>query len=270
MSRVRRPSLLATTTTLNPFLHPTTTNPPKQDEAHYCSLIAELESNGARVVCIYSGGLDFSGPIEEYFYNRQGLPHVDTVINLTGFSLVGGPAAQDHTKAVQVLKKLDKPYLCAVPLVFQSFEEWKASELGLHPIQVALQVSLPEIDGAIEPIIYAGREGATGRSVPLADRVQLLAERALKWASLSRKANKDKHLAITIFSFPPDKGNVGTAAYLNVFDSIRSVMQELVKQGYDIEGMPESAEGLMNDILHDKARGREGEGGGGRGGEWIG
>jgi magnesium chelatase subunit H len=46
---------------------------------------------------------------------------------------------------------------------------------------VALQVSLPEIDGAIEPIIFAGREGATGRSVPLADRVQLLAERALKW-----------------------------------------------------------------------------------------
>ena len=42
------------------------------------------------------------------------------------------------------------------------------------------QVSLPEIDGAIEPIIYAGREGATGRSVPLADRVQLVADRALK------------------------------------------------------------------------------------------
>lgn len=42
------------------------------------------------------------------------------------------------------------------------------------------KVSLPEIDGAMEPIIYAGREGATGRSVPLADRVQLVADRALK------------------------------------------------------------------------------------------
>ena len=91
-------------------------------------------------------------------------------------------------------------------------------------------MSLPEIDGAIEPIIFAGREGATGRSVPLADRVQLLAERALKWAEMGRKKNKDKHVAITIFSFPPDKGNVGTAAYLNVFDSIRSVTAELKKQ----------------------------------------
>ena len=48
------------------------------------------------------------------------------------------------------------------------------------PASIALQVSLPEIDGAMEPIIYAGREGATGRSVPLADRVQLVADRALK------------------------------------------------------------------------------------------
>ena len=71
--------------------------------------------------------------------------------------------------------------MCAVPLVFQSFEEWQSSELGLHPIQVVLQVFLPEIDGAIEPIIVAGREGATGRSIPLADRVNLLADRALKW-----------------------------------------------------------------------------------------
>jgi len=223
-----------------------------QDEAHYTALISELETHGARVVCIYSGGLDFSGPIQEFFYDTRKNVVVDTVINLTGFSLVGGPAAQDHDKAVEVLKALDRPYLCAIPLVFQSFEEWQASELGLHPIQVALQVSLPEIDGAIEPIIFAGREGATGRSVPLADRVQLLAERALKWADLLRKENKEKHLAITIFSFPPDKGNVGTAAYLNVFDSIRSVMVELKRQGYEIPDLPETAEALMDDILHDK------------------
>merc|ERR1719199_2339626 len=139
------------------------------DDTHYIAMIAELEARGARVVCIYSGGLDFSGPVTEYFF-RSGKAIVDTVINLTGFALVGGPASQDHGKAVEVLSKLDVPYLCAVPLVFQSFEEWRASELGLHPIQVALQVALPEIDGAIEPIIYGGRDAVTGRTVPLPDR----------------------------------------------------------------------------------------------------
>jgi magnesium chelatase subunit H len=221
-----------------------------KDDTHYVSLIAELESRGARVVPVYSGGLDYSGPVADYF-KVNGKSIVDTVVNLTGFALIGGPASQDHKKAAKVLKDLDVPYLCAVPLVFQSFEEWQASELGLHPIQVALQVSLPEIDGAIEPIIFAGREGATGRSVPLADRVNLLADRSLKWANLKNKEKKNKKIAITIFSFPPDKGNVGTAAYLDVFDSIQAVLKQLDSEGYDIGDAPESKEEIMEAVLND-------------------
>jgi magnesium chelatase subunit H len=222
-----------------------------KDECHYVSLISELEARGAKVVCIYSGGLDFSGPVEEFFYDSTGKAVVDSVINLTGFALVGGPASQDHPKAVETLKKLDKPYICAVPLVFQSFEEWQRSELGLHPIQVALQVSLPEIDGAIEPIIYAGREGVTGRSVPLSDRVELLAGRALKWASLSKKKNQEKKISITLFSFPPDKGNVGTAAYLDVFGSIYAVLKNMQKEGYDVGQLPDSPKALMESVISD-------------------
>jgi magnesium chelatase subunit H len=222
-----------------------------KDDTHYVSLIAELESRGSRVVPIYSGGLDFSGPIEDYFYDAAGRPTVDTIVNLTGFALVGGPASQDHKKAAKVLKRLNVPYMCAVPLVFQSFEEWQSSELGLHPVQVALQVSLPEIDGAIEPIIFAGREGATGRSVPLADRVNLLADRALKWATLGSKPNADKNIAITIFSFPPDKGNVGTAAYLDVFDSIKAVLGQMKKEGYNIGDAPLNKEAIMESVLND-------------------
>ena len=41
---------------------------------------------------------------------------------------------------------------------------------------------------------------------------------------LSKKTKFDKRIAVTVFSFPPDKGNVGTAAYLNVFGSIHKVL----------------------------------------------
>lgn len=222
-----------------------------KDDCHYISLISELEARGSKVVCIYSGGLDFSGPVDEFFYASDKSVVVDSVINLTGFALVGGPASQDHPKAVETLKKLNRPYICAVPLVFQSFQEWTDSELGLHPIQVALQVSLPEIDGAIEPIIFAGREGATGRSVPLTDRIDLIATRALKWANLSKKKNAEKRLSITVFSFPPDKGNVGTAAYLDVFGSIYAVLKELKREGYNVGELPSSSEELMKSILND-------------------
>src|SRR3712207_7198159 len=49
--------------------------------------------------------------------------------------------------------RLNRPYMVALPLVFQTTEEWQDSDLGLHPIQVALQIAIPELDGAIEPII---------------------------------------------------------------------------------------------------------------------
>lgn len=50
------------------------------------------------------------------------------------------PSAQDAPKAVEALKNLDVPYLVSLPLVFQTTEEWLDSELGVHPVQVALQV----------------------------------------------------------------------------------------------------------------------------------
>ncbi|KAJ1476596.1 protoporphyrin IX magnesium chelatase, subunit H, partial [Baffinella frigidus] len=218
-----------------------------KDEAHYTSLIQELEARGSRVICLYSGGLDFSGPVRDFFTKGAVVP--DSVINLTGFALVGGPASQDHDKAVEVLAELNRPYICAVPLVFQSFEDPNPPPSGL---QVALQVSLPEIDGAIEPVIYGGRDGVTGRTVPLPDRINLLADRALKWANLRIKKNKDKKLAISIFSFPPDKGNVGTAAYLDVFSSIAAVGKELRRQGYSLGDMPTEPEEIMDMVLNDK------------------
>ncbi|MEM9264642.1 MAG: magnesium chelatase subunit H [Cyanobacteria bacterium P01_F01_bin.13] len=222
------------------------------DEAHYVSMVQELEYLGAQVIPVFAGGLDFSKPVEQFFYEPVSQePLVDSVVSLTGFALVGGPARQDHPKAIESLQKLNRPYMVALPLVFQTTEEWEDSDLGLHPIQVALQMAIPELDGAIDPIVVSGRDGMTGRAITLQDRVEIIAQRALKWANLRLVERANKKLAITVFSFPPDKGNVGTAAYLNVFGSIYEAMFEMKEQGYTIEGMPESAEALMLEVIND-------------------
>ena len=51
--------------------------------------------------------------------------------------------------------------LCCSVLVFQTTQEWEGSDLGLHPVQVALQIAIPELDGAIEPIVLSGRDDAS-------------------------------------------------------------------------------------------------------------
>ncbi|NET32345.1 MAG: magnesium chelatase subunit H [Cyanothece sp. SIO1E1] len=225
-----------------------------KDDAHYVAMVQELESMGARVIAVFAGGLDFSKPVDAYFFDplskgKEAI--VDAVISLTGFALVGGPARQDHPKAIESLKRLNRPYMVALPLVFQTTEEWEESDLGLHPIQVALQIAIPELDGAIEPIILSGRDGMTGRSIALQDRIEAVAQRAMKWANLRRRSKLQKKLAITIFSFPPDKGNVGTAAYLDVFGSIYKVMEALYQEGYDVQDLPESPAALMQAVIHD-------------------
>lgn len=226
------------------------------DDAHYVAIVQEFEAMGARVVPIFAGGLDFSKPVDTYFLEvgAKGvapLAIVDAVVSLTGFALVGGPARQDHPKAIESLKRLNRPYMVALPLVFQTTEEWENSDLGLHPIQVALQIAIPELDGAIEPIILSGRDGATGKAIALQDRIEAIAGRAMKWANLRRKPKLNKKIAITIFSFPPDKGNIGTAAYLDVFGSIYEVISALKGNGYDVQNLPDSAEKLMQEVIHD-------------------
>ena len=223
------------------------------DEAHYVAVIQELEYRGATVIPVFCGGLDFSKPVNQFFYDplNPDQPLVDGVVSLTGFALVGGPARQDHPRAIESLSRLNRPYMVALPLVFQTTREWEESDLGLHPVQVALQIAIPELDGAIEPIVLSGRDDATGKAHTLQDRVEAIAERAIRWASLRLKPRADKKLAITVFSFPPDKGNVGTAAYLDVFGSIFRVLEEMKAQGYRVVDLPPNPKALMEAVLKD-------------------
>ena len=65
---------------------------------------------------------------------------------------------------------------------------------------------------------------------------------------LCKTKNAEKKLAVTVFSFPPDKGNVGTAAYLNVFGSIFKVLESLQREGYNVGDLPENGEGLIQSV----------------------
>ena len=223
------------------------------DDAHYVAVIQELEYRGATVIPVFCGGLDFSKPVKAFFYDplNPDQPIVDGVVSLTGFALIGGPARQDHPRAIEALSKLNRPYMVALPLVFQTTQEWEESDLGLHPVQVALQIAIPELDGAIEPIVLSGRDDATGKAHTLQDRVEAIAERVIRWASLRTKPRLAKKLAITVFSFPPDKGNVGTAAYLDVFGSIHRVLEEMKRKGYDVQNLPRDAKALMEAVIND-------------------
>lgn len=238
------------------------------DVGHYDGVIRALEAQGLDVIPAFASGLDARPAVEKYFMS-DGRPCVDAVVSLTGFSLVGGPAYNDASSAEALLRRLDVPYIAAHPLEFQSLEDWRASTGGLTPVEASMMVTIPELDGATNPIIYGGRSaggatcGGCERACTFADddtramrscaeRAEVLAARAAKIVALRRAALKDRKLAIILFNFPPNSGAVGTAANLSVFRSLHNLMKAMQREGYSID-VPETLDGLKQAILEGSA-----------------
>ncbi len=232
------------------------------DNAHYNAVIRAFEAKGIRVLPGFAGGLDGRPAIEAYFQGK-----VDAMVSLTGFSLIGGPAYNDSEAAVATLSALDVPYIAAQPLEFQTLGQWAASGQGLGPIETTMLVALPEIDGAANPTVFAGRHGADGCAgcafackpqndmksmAPCPERVAALTDKTLRMATLRRKANADKNVGIVLFGFPPNAGAVGTAAYLSVMESLFNTLHRLRAEGYDLTP-PASVDELRAMILKGNA-----------------
>jgi magnesium chelatase subunit H len=219
---------------------------------HYDGVIAALEARGLQAIPAFASGLDQREAVQRYFM-RDGVSTVDAVLSLTGFSLVGGPAYNDARAAEEVLASLDVPYIAAHPVVFQGLEQWEDDARGLLPVEAAMMVAIPELDGAIWPMTFGGRSntsspGDEGDMCEHAERAAMLAARVARIVRLRRKRAAERNIAVVLFNFPPNAGNVGTAAYLAVFESLFNTLHGLAKAGYDVE-LPASVDDLRERIL---------------------
>jgi magnesium chelatase subunit H len=238
-----------------------------KDTGHYDGMIEMLEAQGLKVIPAFASGLDSRPAIDRYFV-RDGEPVVDAIVNLTGFSLVGGPAYNDVDAAVETLTRMNVPYIAAHPMEFQSLEQWGAGKLGLLPLETTMMMAIPELDGAIVPSVFGGRsdgspEGCTGCSrnckFTVTDNVRAMQSCVERAASLAGKVSAlikmrrseraQRKLAIVLFNFPPNAGATGSAAHLAVFESLHATLQRLKAEGYSVEA-PESVDELRESILH--------------------
>ena len=225
------------------------------DTAHYDKVIEGFEALNVKIIPAFAGGLDGRPAIEKYFIGADG-PLIDVLVSLTGFSLVGGPAYNDTNAAVKTLSNLNVPYISAHPLEFQTLPQWEVSSTGLGPIETTMLVALPELDGATVPTVYAGRQGdadTTKAMLPYNERVNALISRAVKIAELRRLEVSRRKIAIILFGFPPNAGAVGTAAYLEVFQSLFNTLTAMKDAGYEIE-LPKSCAELRAEVMGGNAK----------------
>jgi magnesium chelatase subunit H len=214
---------------------------------HYDALIRAIEAEGLSVIPAIATLMDNREAVSKFF-TQDRKSRVSQIVSLTGFSFVGGPAMNDSAAASEFLRELNLPYRSAVSLDTQTIEAWNDSQTGLNPVQAGMQIAIPEIDGATEPFVYGGIPARGQEPVALEDRCRRLARRLRRWNTLQTAPRDRIKLAIVLFCFPPNKGNIGTAADLDVFPGIFDVLQRLREEGYRVE-LPHSADDLREKLL---------------------
>ncbi|HEX8688232.1 MAG TPA: cobaltochelatase subunit CobN, partial [Pyrinomonadaceae bacterium] len=215
---------------------------------HYDALVRAVEREGLAALPVISTFMDNRDACARFFVDENQKPRVSQIVSLTGFSFVGGPAMNDSEAAVKFLKGLNVPLRSAVSLDVQTIESWRESRTGLNPVQAGMQVAIPEIDGATEPFVYGGMPAGGAEPLALEDRCLRLARRLRRWNRLQSAPRSEVKLALVLFCFPPNKGNIGTAADLDVFPSLHEILTRLRADGYDVE-VPADADALRGMLL---------------------
>ncbi len=229
---------------------------------HYDGLIRAIESEGLAVVAAISTFMDNREACRAYFLDGNSAreralagsgggslrPRVSQIVSLTGFSFVGGPVMNDTEASVEFLRDLNVSFRSMVSLDLQTIENWEQSRVGLNPVQTAMQVAIPELDGATESRLYGGVSHQSRQPEPLSERCRLIASRLARWNRLQMTPRSELKLAFVIFCFPPNKGNLGTAADMDVFASLLELLTRLKAEGYSAP-QPESVDDLRQRVL---------------------
>jgi cobaltochelatase CobN len=180
------------------------------------------------------------------YFLPGGQPAVDAVVYLRWFRLTqfGAGGGGD---GLAVLRDLGVPVFNGAPLYGREVEQWKAATEGFSPVETLTAVILPELDGIVEPLPLAGLAkvpsaaagGMIETVVPIPDRVERMASRIAAWCRLRRLANPDKRVAFVLYNNPPGEDNLGNAAYLDTFESLRRILLAMRERGYAVEDIPD-------------------------------
>jgi cobaltochelatase CobN len=223
------------------------------------ALVAALEDAGARALPVFCYSLrSNSGEPAAFAWLRDasGNTVCDAVISTLSFAMGELPTQGPQVAAewsVSALERLGVPVLQAIA-VTGSRARWEQSTQGLAPVDVVMNVALPEFDGRLISVPVSFKEtdaDGSARYVPDLERVARCAALALRFARLRRTANAGKRIAVVLSSYPTKNARVGNAVGLDTPASAVRLLQALRDDGYDLgaEPLPTDGDTLMHTLL---------------------
>jgi cobaltochelatase CobN len=135
---------------------------------------------------------------------------------------------------------------------------WAQSPRGLGPADLAMHVVLPELDGRVLQGVIAFKGPLPTRaelsfsafgSVPEADRVAILADRAAALVKLQAKPRAERRIAVLLPDYPGVLGRGGYAVGLDVPASVLALLPDMEAADYAVAGAPTTSRALLDALL---------------------
>lgn len=145
-------------------------------------------------------------------------------------------------------------------------DEWEADKMGMSGGFLSQSVVMPEIDGAIRSqVLFGHRLDGEGlqqvHAIP--ERLERFVETVNRHIALQRTPNSEKRIAIYYYKGPGQ--NALTASGMEVTPSLYNLLVRLRSEGYRVEHLPSTPEGLaaliqqQGAVFNDYAHGAKAE-----------
>jgi len=184
-----------------------------------------------------------------------GREQVQAVLCGTGFASVRADEADAGAPLWRALGVPVLQLLCSTA----SRQRWEASSVGLGPLDLSMQVALPELDGRITSRVGSFKELITAdpllecaiqRYSPDLQRLAWVAELCRRWISLRQTPAAGQRLALVLANYPTRNSRLANGVGLDTPASAAALLHWLQEAGYGLgsEALPMDGEVLIRSL----------------------
>ncbi|MFC4621460.1 cobaltochelatase subunit CobN [Comamonas nitrativorans] len=159
--------------------------------------------------------------------DKDGKPVVDVIISTRVMPQPDG--------AKKSFEKLGIPVTQAIPYTGGGDEKaWREDQQGIPMTNIPFYLALPEFAGVTDIQVAAAVDAETGNLTPIKPQLNSVVAKAMNLAKLQQLKNADKHVTVFFWNYPGGEKSLG-ASFLNVPESLVSMMAAMQKAGYDVQ-----------------------------------
>jgi cobaltochelatase CobN len=219
------------------------------------ALLASLRQQGLAPRALWVSGLRDQA-VQRGVADLLGREAVEAVVCTTSFASV---QFEEAGLGAPLWERLAVPVfqlLCSS----QSREAWAGSAIGLGPLDLSLQVALPELDGRITTRVGAFKEvsgadaglaTALHQSRPERERLDWVSQLVARWCELRRTPAAERRIGLVLANYPTRNSRLANGVGLDTPASAANLLHWLAEAGYGLgdQALPADGDALIQRLL---------------------